>query len=284
MNFFEKFFIYFRDENGYLNQFTDGLGHGFMDIRHLLWGLLAILLVILFWKLSKNHSKGIIKFFKCILIFMFFQRLGHQIVRTILGVEDPFWRAIFPIHLCSIMIYLLPIVVVFGIKKIKKPVYFLSILGGIITILDGDYFGSIFMNFGTVEGMFAHTILVIVPIILMHIEKERFGFKDIKNIFGALAIIATWSTIFNVILLKMGHNPNYLYLVSNMLPIGGKYFLYIYLLIFALVVFLTCLFSNIKNIKEEFKIINKNKLKILIYAAVVIAYTYLIIFLNNLFI
>ena len=283
MNFFEKFFGYFKDESGSLEPYTDGLGKGFMDIRHLIWVIIAIIIVIILVKLSKKNKTAITKFCKYVLIFMFLQRFINQMVRAVLMIENPFWRAIFPIHLCTIMIYLLPIVVVFNLEKIKKPVYYLSVLGGVITILDGDYFSSLFLPFSVFEGTFAHTVLVAFPIVLMKMNNEHFTLKDVKKIFIILGIIATWATMFNMILLHMGHGPNYLYLVRNMLPIGGKYFVYIYLAIFTIILITTYLLNNIKRMKQLVSDVNNNKYKILLSTVLIIIYTYILIILNNLF-
>lgn len=283
MSFFEKFFGYFKSADGTLEPYSDGLGHGFMDIRHLLWIIITIAIVIILIKLSKKHKKDVNKFCKGILIFMFVQRLINQIVRAVLMIENPFWRALTPAHLCTIMIYLLPIVVVFDIKKIKKPVYFFSVLGGIITILDGDYFGSLFMPFGTLEGIFAHTVITTTAITLMHNEKEHFNLKDVKLIYFMMAIMTLWATSINMILLHMGHGPNYMYLVRNMLPIGGKYFVYIYLVIFTIIVFATYILNNLKKKRKVKRELKANKFKILIASVMVVAYTYVLIILNNIF-
>lgn len=284
MSFLEKFFGYFKDETGSLEYFSDGLGHGFMDIRHLIWIIIAILIPIILIKLSKKHKDKVMLFCKIVLIFMFVQRLTNQIIRTVLMIENPFWRAAIPMHLCTIMVYLLPIVVVFNLKKIKKPVYFLSLLGGIITIIDGDYFSSLFLPFGVFEGTFAHTVLATIPIVLMYNEKERFNkLKDVRDIIFAMGVLAGWATIFNVILLSIGHGPNYMFLVRNMLPIGGKYFVFLYLLVFLIIVIATYLLSNIKNFKHVKKEIKENKYKILSGSIITAVYTFIIITVTNIF-
>ena len=284
MSIFEKFFGYFKDAEGNLEQFNDGLGNGFFDIRHLLWIIFTIIIIVILLKASKKHKEEVNKFCRGVLIFMFFQRLINQLVRTILMVEHPFWRAIFPIHLCSIMIYLLPIVVTFDIKKLKKPVYFFSVLGGVITIIDGDYFSSLFMPFGTIEGIFAHTVITVASITLMHNAKEHFEYKDVATISKMIVVFALWATMFNMILLRIGQHPNYLYLVRNMLPFGGKYFVYIYLIILVFLIFSTYILNNSKNLKKVKEDLSKNKKKIFVASILVIIYTFILIILNNLFV
>ena len=284
MSFFEKFFGYFKDEEGNLAQYNDWMGHNFIDIRHLIWIIVTILLVILLIQLSKKHKEGVITFCKGTLAFMFVQRVINQIVRAILVVEHPFWRVLFPAHLCTTMIYLLPIVVLFHIKKLKKPVYFLSALGGIITILEGNYFASVFMPFGTLEGIFAHTVISTVPIVLMYNEKEHFNLHDVKNIYLFMEGLMLWATMVNMLLLYLNpwYDPNYLYLVNNMLPFGGKHFVYLYVLIFTIIVFLTYFFNNTKNKEKVKKELKENRMKILVYGICLILYTYVLTVLNGL--
>jgi uncharacterized membrane protein YwaF len=214
---------------------------------------------------------------------MFLTRLARQVQAAMLGVESPYWRAIFPIHLCSIMIYLLPIVVLFDLDKIKKPVYFLCILGGTITILDGDYFDSLFMTFGTIEGMYAHTLILLASIFLLKYENKRFSLKDyIKSLIG-ITMIALWATVFNIILGVYYTGSNYLYLVHNMLPIGGNYFVYLYFLIYIILlsIFYFCL--NIKHKQEMIKELKSGWKNVALTLLIMLVLGYVVITLTRLF-
>ena len=283
-NFINNFFGFSDYGSGRLEQFSDHLGHGFTDIRHFIWLILAIALVVVIIKLKdKKVNDKIFKALKVLLAIMFLTRLGRQMQATILGVERPYWRAIFPIHLCSIMIYLLPIVVLLDLKKIKKPVYFLCILGGTITILDGDYFDSLFMTFGTLEGMYAHTLILLASIFLLKYEKNRFDLTDYIKSLMAITIIALWATIFNIILGIYYTGSNYLYLVHNMLPFGGNYFLYIYFLIYIVLlsIFYVCL--NIKHKKEMIKELKDGWKYVALTILIMMVLAYVVITLNRLF-
>ena len=283
-NFINKFFGFFDYGEGSLEQFSDHLGHGASDIRHFIWiGLTILLIAAIFIIKKKKTNDKIFKVLKVLLAIMFLTRLARQVQATMLGVESPYWRAIFPIHLCSIMIYLLPIVVLFDLEKIKKPVYFLCILGGTITILDGDYFDSLFMTFGTLEGMYAHTLILLTSIFLLKYENERFDLKEyIKTLFG-ITIIALWATIFNIILGVFYHGSNYLYLVHNMLPIGGKYFIFIYFLIYIVLlsIFYFCL--NIKHKEEMKKELQKGWKNVVITFLIMLVLAYIVTTLTRLF-
>ena len=77
------------------------------------------------------------------------------------------------------MTFMLPLTYFFKWDKIKTPVYVLSMMGGIITIIIGDYFDSKFMTFSTLEGMTAHTILLLVPIYEIAIGEFNLQIKKI---------------------------------------------------------------------------------------------------------
>ena len=282
MDFLKKFFWFFDYGGNGLEQFSDHLGKGTSDIRHFIWIGLTILLIIAIFKIkNKKTNDKIFKVLKVLLAIMFFTRLARQIQSTVLGVESPYWRAIFPIHLCSIMIYLLPIVVLFDFKKIKKPVYYLCILGGAITISDGDYFDSLFMTFGTLEGMYAHTLILLAAVFLLRYEKERFDLKDfIKSCMG-ITTIALWATIFNIILGQFYTGSNYLYLVKNMLPLFDNCFVYVYMIIYIilLTIFYVCVnLKNKKNIKEDWK---KDWKNVLATIAIMMILAFVVTFLTK---
>jgi hypothetical integral membrane protein (TIGR02206 family) len=283
-NFINKFFGFFDYGGGSLEQFSDHLGHGTSDIRHFIWiGLTILLIIAIFIIKKKKTNDKIFKVLKVLLAIMFLTRLARQVQAAMLGVESPYWRAIFPIHLCSIMIYLLPIVVLFDLDKIKKPVYFLCILGGTITILDGDYFDSLFMTFGTIEGMYAHTLILLASIFLLKYENKRFSLKDyIKSLIG-ITMIALWATVFNIILGVYYTGSNYLYLVHNMLPIGGNYFVYLYFLIYIILlsIFYFCL--NIKHKQEMIKELKSGWKNVALTLLIMLVLGYVVITLTRLF-
>lgn len=257
MSFFEKFFGYFRyaDSEGVLGlpePYKDGLGDGaFSDIRHILWILVTILLAVgLYMLFSKNHKAG--KYFVVIACGMLFTtRLCNQIYRAAIGAEYPAWRA-FPFHMCTVLSFLMPIVAIFKIDKIKTPVYTLAIMGGVITIIIGDYFDNRFLTFATLEGMSAHTLLVLVPIIEVAIGGWSIKFKNSWQTIVGIIILMLWATLANKVFFA-DYDTNYMYLVRNALPgnIGGDYFILIYALIFFILLFLINIVDIVRIIKGK---------------------------------
>lgn len=244
-------------------------------LQQVLWIIITIVAIIILKKVAKNNESKTRKVIKIILIYMFVQRLILQIIKTYLQLETPYWRAIIPIHLCSLMVYILPITVCLNLKKLKEPIYFLSIVGGVVTIFMGDYFTKSSFNFSDFEAVFAHTVLVVIPLGIMTIEHLKFNLKEVFKTVVIFAIIGIWCTFINCILGICGQESNYLYLVTNMLPnnLGGKYFALIYEGIFFTVLIITYFIRNkLEDIKKEI-VYEKWKIILVIINVIVLSFT-----------
>lgn len=235
MNFFRKFFGYFKDANGNISPYQDGGGKGvFDDYRWWLWiAAIAILAVLLYFVFKKHKKAGKI----CIIVtvsLLIGVRFINQIVRACIGAESPFWRAI-PFHLCTVMTFLLPLTILCKWDKIKTPVFIISMMGALITMLVNDYFDNAFLTFSALEGMAAHSILFLVPLYEIAIGEFRIDYKKWWHVVIGMLVLMAWAMLANLILIYGYHiDSNYMYLMHNALPFGGDspiYLLY-YVLIF----------------------------------------------------
>jgi uncharacterized membrane protein YwaF len=237
LGFFQKFFGYLTDENGNVSTYQSGGGDGaFSDWRHFVWIILVILLSVGLYRLFRKYPKAGKITVTVLLASLFSVRFVNQIIRAIIGAEVPAWKA-FPFHLCTIMTFLLPIVYFFKLNKLKNIVYVLSMMGGIITIIVGDYFEDSFMTFSTLEGMSAHSILFIVPLIEIALGNFKLEYKNIWQIFVGMLVLLGWAALANEVFFR-GYSNNYMYLKSNGLPgnIGGDYYFLIYVVIFIVMI------------------------------------------------
>jgi uncharacterized membrane protein YwaF len=232
-DFLHKFFGYFNYDGGSPEPFRDNLGKGaFSDWRHFAWAVLVIAVCILCYQLFKRKPKVGKIVVKVLVALLFTVRFINQIYRASIGAEVPAWRA-FPFHLCTVMTFVLPIVVFFNIKKLKTPVYTLAMMGGIITVIMGDYFDNRFLTFSSLEGMSAHTLLILVPIIEVAVGGFRLELRNAWTVVVGLLVLVLWGTLANEVFFE-AYDTNYMYLKRNGLPgnIGGDYYLLIYLGIF----------------------------------------------------
>ena len=235
-----KFFSYsFGD--GSPSTFSDGLGEGSFGIRHFIWIAVVILIAIIGYQLCKRHPKTESKIVLILVISLFLVRFSHQTLRAVIGVEVP-WTKAFPFHMCTVLTFLLPLTVIFDWKKIKTPVYVLSIMGGVITLILGDYFNDRFMTFWNLEGMSAHTILILVPIFEIAAGRIKLDLKESWQVIIGILVLMGWAMLANLVFFK-GTDPNYMYLMENELPFGNdQNYFFFYTLIF--IVFLGVIYGS----------------------------------------
>lgn len=226
----ERFFSYFPGGVG-PGTYSDDLGEGAFGWRHILWISVVVGVAIgggIYFSKHPRKANTIILIL-CAELFLF--RFVHQTYRAIVGAENP-WTQAFPFHMCTVLTFLLPLTVFFDGKKIKTAVYTLSIMGGVITLVLGDYFDSRFMNLFTWEGMWAHTLLIWIPIFELAAKRHVMTFKDSWTTIAGILVLMGWASLANHVF-YVGLDPNYMYLMHNALPFGNEsnFFLF-YVLIF----------------------------------------------------
>ncbi len=231
-DFFKNFF------NG---DYYDGLGDGMFGLRHILWILCTVAALIALYQIFKKHKKAGIIFIYVISIIMFTFRFFLYLIRWLTKTYDPAISAL-PWHMCSLLALLLPITMVFNLKKFKTSIYSASITGAFITLVLGDYFYSTIINFYLWESMLTHSFMLILP--FLDIAVDRFKIEPKKwweAIVGILFFIA-WASLANEIIFH-GLGYNYMYLKYNALPfeIPGVHFFLIYTIMY--LVFTSLLFG-----------------------------------------
>jgi uncharacterized membrane protein YwaF len=240
LDFLRKFFLYTDDGFGNFSMFSDDLGEGAFGYRHLIWMALVIVSIFAAYHLFKRKPVWGRRFIVIMGILLFFTRLTNQTVRAILGVEKP-WTQAFPFHMCTVLTFLLPIVAVFNLRAWKTPAYVLGIMGGTITILNGDYFDSRFLSFCALEGMSAHMLLILIPVSDMAIGGFSLRFSESWKAVVGILVLMGWATLANRVFYP-NSGANYMYLEENALPFGNDYnYFYFYVLIFLF--FFGCLYG-----------------------------------------
>jgi len=238
MEFLKKFFTQSND-NDYLISLL-GKGEGSFGYRHFIWIAVSIILGILLYQLFKRHKKVGKWFIVIAAISLFSYRLINQTYRAIEGLENP-WYAAIPFHLCTVMTFVLPVIALLDVKKLKSAIYGASIMGGVITIIFGEYFDYKFINLSNLEGMIAHMLLIYIPLADIAIDNFHFEFKDWWKTTACMGICCLWATLGNLVIFK-GYDKNFMYLRKNALPFNTPiHFFFVYLLIF--VIFLLILYG-----------------------------------------
>jgi uncharacterized membrane protein YwaF len=220
--------------------YEDNLGEGAFGTRHFIWIGLTILLAFGLYFLFKRYKKEGRIFLVSVSAFIFVFRVVKQTARAILGVEG--FLNVLPWHMCTVLSFLMPIVIIFNIKKLKPAVYSLGIMGGAITLLLGDYFSHGFLTIYELEGMFTHSMLILLPIVDIAISNFSFKFKQAWECVLGILVLMGWATLANEVIFA-NQNTNYMYLKENALPfeVAGIHYFFIYAVIFA--VFLLAVFG-----------------------------------------
>jgi uncharacterized membrane protein YwaF len=228
---FVKFFTYSFGTADSPSSFSDGLGEGSFGWRHLLWIAFVIGAAIGGFLVFRRHAKVEKTIVTTLVVLLFCFRFANQTTRAILGVEHP-WTEAFPFHMCTVLTFLLPLTLVFDWKAIKTPVYVLAIMGGTVTMLLGDYFDNRFLTVFALEGIAAHSILILVPIWEIAAGRFRLDLRDIWKVGAGILVLMGWAMLANLVFFR-DYDPNYMYLMKNELPFGNdeNYFLF-YVLIF----------------------------------------------------
>jgi len=229
---FIKFFTYsFEGGGGAPTSFSDGLGEGTFGWRHVLWIAFVIAAAIGGYHLFRKYPTLGRKVVRILVAALFAFRLVHQTIRAALGVEVP-WTMAFPFHMCTVLTFLMPLTVLFDWKAIKTPVFVLSIMGGLITVLLGDYFDNRFLTVYALEGMSAHSLLILVPIWEIAGGRYRLDLKDSWKVIPGILVLIGWAMLANLVFFR-DYDPNYMYLMKNELPFGNeRIFFLFYVLIF----------------------------------------------------
>ncbi len=264
-NFISKFLGFYKAQNGEMWEYNDKLGYGtFEDGRHIWYLAIIVISTIMLYRFCKKDKEKGKKLVKGLMITMLVVRIILQIVKTIVGNSLPHGRDLIPGQMCTILIYLLPLTILFNWKKIDTPVYVLSMMGGIMTFMINDYFNSRFISFYAIEGMYAHAMLFIIPIAMMGLGEFKLEWKKIWQVIVMMLIMIAWATFLNKVVFK-AYEANYFYLEKNKLPgnLGGKYFFGIYTIIFFVLLLLIytvpIIFKKLTNvlIKENKKLEKK---------------------------
>ncbi len=233
MDFTEKFFGYFLDEEGQYNAYSDNLRNGsFEDWRHFLWIIATPIIGVVIYRYFRRHKDQARITIVCMAAVLLFLRLTFQILKVTYGDEEPFARVI-PFHQCAVMGFILPLVVFFNIKPLKMPVYTISFMGAIATIAFGEYFTSAFMPFYSLEGIISHTLLLLIPLIDIASGEFSFDIKKSWSVFVGMLILLGWASLANEVFFKE-YEPNYMYLQKSGFPsdFGGSYYFLLYVIIF----------------------------------------------------
>jgi uncharacterized membrane protein YwaF len=221
--------------------YTGPAGDGDYGLRHFIWIFGTFLLLVVLYQYFKRKPKHARTVMVILCALLFLTRLTKQIYRAAAGIEDPALMAL-PWQLCTVMTFLMPVVVIFNIKRLKPVVYSLCMIGGIMTLFVGGYFGNAFLTIWEYEPMWAHMMLIIIPVIEMAAGNYKLEFKDAWQTVLGLFLCTAWALLADLVIFA-GYDTNNSELMRNQLGFDIPGVPYQVLYVIVGVVFITMMYG-----------------------------------------
>ena len=245
-------------QNFYLATFIDWLvenkeaytkGPGLYCTAHIILMVVLASWLIGYIFIAFKHPKFAKKFGAVLCISMSVLRVIRMIIQVASG-KYTFVEAL-PWHLCHIMCFSLTAVYFVKSTKFSLPILCLSVLGGIMTFIFGDYYYVNGVTFYMLESIFLHFCLPTVVISYIAVKRPKYTWKSILEVPIVLLILAGWASIGN----KIFPEQNFMYLKHNGLPFnlfGDAHFLWTYLVIgIILIAIVAAVYFIYKAIKKR---------------------------------
>lgn len=202
-----------------------GTGKGLWCPLHIcLMVALAVWIIFCFIVFSR-HKQFALKVTKVVCILMVVFRLGRMALLIISGKES-FVQAM-PWHLCHIMALVFPLYFLTGTKKGFLPIVCVTLFGGILTFIFGDYYKYSVLSFLQLESLFLHFCMPTVVAGVLASGWFKIDTRDVWQIPILLIMLLCWAELGNTLV----PGANYLYLRESGLPFnlfGNAHFYFTY--------------------------------------------------------
>lgn len=245
-----KNFFAFSFKDWFLETGDLGVGKGlWCPLHFVLISLLTLWTVACFIVFSRHKKLGL-KFTKITCIVMLSFRVFRMALLMISGKET-IVQAL-PWHLCHVMAIIFPLYFLTGTRKGFLPIVCVTLFGGILTFLFGDYYCFEVLSFLQLESLFLHFCMPTVVAGVLATGWFKIETKDVWQIPILLLMLVCWAELGNTLV----PGSNFLYLRESGLPFnlfGNAHFYFTYLvLIFVLVIafFLPIIISKIIKRKK----------------------------------
>lgn len=205
-----------------------GVGPGLWCPLHI------ILMVFLFawfigcWLIFRKHKEFGLKVTKVTCIIMLVSRLFRMALLIISGKET-FIQAM-PWHLCHVMAIVFPCFFLTGTKKGFLPIICVTLFGGFLTFIFGDYYQYSTLSFLQYESLLLHICMPTVVAGVLATGYFKIDSRDYWQIPVLMLFLLCWAECGNTFV----PGSNYLFLRENGLPFNlfpGAHFYFTYLVL-----------------------------------------------------
>ena len=239
-----------------------GVGPGLWCTLHIALMVMLFSWIVACWFIFKKHKDFALKFTKVLCYLMIFFRIGRMLLLIITG-KNGVIEAL-PWHLCHIMAIVFPLFYLTGTKKFFLPIVCVTLFGGILTFIFGDYYKFATLSFLQYESLFLHFCMPTVVVGVLSSGWFKININEFWQIPIFLIMLALYASLGNVLV----EDANFLFLKENGLPFNlfnGAHFYYTYAVLLLILTVVFTLFTFVigkvdKNKDKKFR--NKVRQKV----------------------
>lgn len=208
-----------------------GLGGLWSPLHFIMMGALFGWMVVCWFWFKKKPQTALKITTICCYIMLFF-----RIFRTILLIatkKETFIGAM-PWHLCHIMAIVFPLFFLTKTKKFFLPIVCVTLFGGILTFIFGDYYKYSILSFLQLESLLLHFLMPTVVIGVVASGYFKVKAEEIWQIPLFLLFLMAYAELGNTLV----EGANFLFLRENGLPFNlfkGQHFYLTYLVLVAII-------------------------------------------------
>ena len=227
-----------------------GVGPGLWCPLHIVLMVALFLWIAVCFVIFSKHKQFALKFTKVICYLMIGFRIGRMLLLMISGKTSIV--AALPWHLCHIMAIVFPLFFLTGTKKFFLPIVCVTLFGGVLTFIFGDYYKYEILSFLQYESLFLHFCMPTVVVGVLATGWLEIKMEDFWQIPLFLLALAGYASIGNALVPE----ENFLYLKENGLPFnlfGSAHFYFTYAVLLAVlaVVFIALMWGILKANKQK---------------------------------
>jgi len=205
-----------------------GKGPGLWCVMHFILMFLLFTWMIGCFVIFRRHKKFALKVTKVVCYIMISFRIFRMLLLIVSGKETIVQAM--PWHLCHIMAIVFPLFFLTNTKKFFLPIVCVTLFGGILTFIFGDYYTFSTFSFLQLESLFLHFCM---PTVVMGVIASGWFEVKIEELWQIpilLLMLIGYAELGNTLV----KGANYLYLRENGLPFnlfGNANFIYTYIVL-----------------------------------------------------
>lgn len=208
-----------------------GLGGLWSPLHFILMALLFTWIVVIFIVFYK-HKNFALKTTTVLCYIMIIFRILRMLLLMITGKETVVGAL--PWHLCHIMAIVFPLFYLTKTKKFFLPIVCVTLFGGILTFIFGDYYKYSVLSFLQLESLLLHFLMPTVVAGVVASGYFEIKLEEFWQIPLFLLFLMAYAELGNTLV----EGANFLFLRENGLPFNlfeGKHFMLTYLVLVAII-------------------------------------------------